>query len=130
LPYKRFVAPTLIEHAKSYLENDHSYRQSVRGAHTPVAYDGPKGEQGQQLSRSTVWKWLTWLGGLKETLQRATSLVLEKARNANPARDVPPIPSKKFCLQARHDVLHLAARLMVAAEGVAQLFGAPLKFTR
>ena len=130
LPYKRFVKPTLIEHGKSYLEKDQSYRQTVRGTHTPVAYDGPQGEQGQQLSRSTVWKWLAWLGGLKEPLQHATSLVLEKDPQANPARDVPPISPKKFCLQARHDVLHFAARLMVAAEKVAQLFGAPFKFTR
>ena len=130
LPYKRFAKPVLVEHAKRYLQNDHSYRQTVRGTYTPVAYDGPQGEQGRQLSRSTVWKWLSWLGGLKETLQRATSLVLEKHPRANPARDVPPIPAKKFCLQARHDVLHLAARLLVAAESVVQLFGAPLKFTR
>jgi len=128
LPYKRFAKPTLIEHAKKYLGNDHSYRQAVRGTHTPVSYDGQ--EQGRQLRRSTVWKWLTWLGSLKETLQRATSLVLEKNPNANPARDVPPISSMKFCLQERHDVLHLAARLLGAAQKVGQLFAPSLRFTR
>jgi hypothetical protein len=96
-----------------------------------VGYDGPKGEQqGQQLSRSTVWKWLTWLGGLKEALQRATRLVLETSSTANPARDVPPIAAKKFCLAARHDVLHFAARLLGAAETAGQLLGVPFKFTR
>jgi len=131
LPYKRFAKPVLVEHAKSYLEQDQSYRQTVRGTHTPVGYDGPKGQQqGQQLSRSTVWKWLAWLGRLKETLQRATSLVLERDPQANPARDVPPISAKKFCLSARHDVLHFAARLLGAAETAAQLIGAPFKFTR
>lgn len=66
LPYKRFAKPALIDHAKKYLQRDISYRQSVQGTHTPVAYDGQAGDQGRQLSRSTVWKWLTWLGSLKE----------------------------------------------------------------
>jgi len=96
----------IIAQAKHYLGNDHSLRQSVRGTHTPLAYDGPQAQQGQQLSRSTVWKWLTWLGGLKETLRRVAGLVLEKDPNANPARDVAPISAKKFCPQARHNVLH------------------------
>jgi len=130
LPYKRFAKPVIIAQAKHYLGNDHSLRQSVRGTHTPLAYDGPQGQQGQQLSRSTVWKWLTWLGGLKETLRRVTGLVLEKDPQANPARNVPLISAKKFCLQARHDVLHLAARLIAAAEQGAGLFVPSLIFTR
>lgn len=130
MPYKRFAKPAIIDHAKKYLEEDLSYRQSVQGAHTPVAYDGPEGDAGQQLSRSTVWKWLSWLGGLKEVLQRVTSLVLEKDPNANPAREVAPICAKKFCLQPRHDVLHFAARLIVAAEQAAEIFAVPLIFTR
>jgi hypothetical protein len=130
LPYKRFAKPALIDHAKKYLQRDISYRQSVEGTHTPVAYDGQAGDQGRQLSRSTVWKWLTWLGSLKEPLQRITSLVLEKDPGANPARDVPPISPKKFCLQGRHDVLHFAARLLVAIQEAGQLFAPPLKFTR
>lgn len=130
MPYKRFAKPAIIDHAKKYLEEDLSYRQSVQGTHTPVAYDGPEGDAGQQLSRSTVWKWLSWLGGLKETLQRVTGLVLEKDPNANPARDVAPISAKKFCLQARHDVLHFAARWIAAAEQGAGLFGPSLIFTR
>jgi len=130
LPYKRFAKPVIIAQAKHYLGNDYSLRQSVRGTHTPLAYDGPQGQQGQQLSRSTVWKWLTWLGGLKETLRRVTGLVLEKDPQANPARNVPFISAKKFCLQARRDVLHLAARLIAAAEQGAGLFAPSLIFTR
>jgi hypothetical protein len=130
LPYKRFAKSVIIDHASKYLEDDISYRQSVQGTHTPVAYDGREGEQGRQLSRSTVWKWLTWLGSLKEPLQRITSLVLEKDPSANPARDVSPILSKKFCLQGRHDVLHFAARLLVVVREAGRLFAPPLKFTR
>ena len=130
VPYKRFAKPVIVAQAKHYLLSDLSLRQSIRGIYTPLAYDGPQGLEGQQLSRSTVWKWLTWLGGLKETLQRVTGLVLEKQPHANPAREVAPILAKKFCLQARHDVLHLAARLIVAAEQAAELFGRSLIFTR
>jgi hypothetical protein len=131
VPYKRFAKPAILQLAQSYLQNENqSYRQTVKGSQTPLAYDGQAGEQGQQLSRSTVWKWLSWLGGLKQTLRRGASLVLEKDPHENPARDAPPISPKKFCLQARHDLLHLAARLLATAGRVKQLFGTELIFTR
>jgi hypothetical protein len=92
LPYKRFVTDQIMERSLTYLQNPTmTYQQATcelilsqaNGRSPPrdplpvfYPYQGKKTSKG--LARSTVHRWITTLGSLKETLQAATSLLLDK----------------------------------------------------
>ena len=74
LPRKRFVQAPVLEKAGEYLGTEHSYRRTVKDKGMPIMYDNRKPAKGRQpvgLAPSTVWRWLSWLGGMPGTL-RAT----------------------------------------------------------
>jgi hypothetical protein len=70
LPHKRFVKQAVLETSKVYLGTDVTYEKAVWGKQVPIQYDPKEGgviARGKdplpRLAPSTVWRWLSWLGG-------------------------------------------------------------------
>ena len=62
----------VLEKAGEYLGTQHSYRKTVKDKGMPIMYDDRKPAKGRQpvgLAPSTVWRWLSWLGGMPGTLR-------------------------------------------------------------
>ena len=103
--YKQFVSQTLLDKAKEFLGTEKSYRQ-----------DHPLSERGAALAHSSVWRWLSWLGGLTRTCQKACQLISQKDPNSTLHREVIPIDPRKYRGEEgcpRHRVLQRAGRMLL-----------------
>lgn len=82
LPYKRYTRPTLMGFSQAYLEDeDSSYRKAVLEDGLPIGYASKPGKEEideRQLAHSTLYRWVTTLGGFKEVLRSALDLILQK----------------------------------------------------
>jgi hypothetical protein len=67
LPHKRFVTEVVADRSQASLGTNHSYRATVRAEGRALVYDDrqdePLARDAAALSHSTVWRWLSWLGG-------------------------------------------------------------------
>ena len=75
------------------------------------------------LSPSTVWRWLSWLGEMPNTLRAVMGLIREKDPNATLHRELWVVPPSKYRSQRRRDTLQRAMQLLVADRVCARLFG-------
>ena len=126
LPRKRFVQQPVLAKASEYLGTDHTYRQTVMHKGMSIVYDDrvAKGKwHPVGLSPSTVWRWLSWLGGMPNTLQAVMGLIREKDPNATLHRELWVVPAGKYRSQRRRDTLQRAMQLLVADRVCAKLFG-------
>jgi hypothetical protein len=126
LPRKRFVQQPVLAKAGEYLGTDHTYRQTVMHKGMSIVYDdrAAKGKwRPVGLSPSTVWRWLSWLGGMPNTLRAVMGLIREKDPNATLHRELWVVPSGKYRSQRRRDTLQRAMQLLVADRLCAKLFG-------
>lgn len=124
--YKQFVSETVLDKAKDFLGTDKSYRKTVRWRQRSLVYDDrqnhPLAERGAALAHSSVWRWLSWLGGLTRTCQQACQLISQKDPHSTLHREVIPIDPRKYCGEEgcpRHQHLQRAGR-MVLVEAVFQ----------
>ena len=128
-PHKRFVQQDVLAKACKYLQDDPdqptTYRTAVRERRLPLGYR-QHGPQGRQLSHSTVWRWLSWLGSWRELVQTATGLILEKDPSADVHRQDFPIARQKVRSEARRETLQQAARLFHVAEIFSHVLGVSL----
>jgi hypothetical protein len=126
LPRKRFVKPPVLDKAKEYLGTDHSYVKTVTDGMMPIMYDdrdakGRKVPEG--LAPSTVWRWLSWLGGMKNTLRAACELIRQKEPNATLHREPWALPPWKYRSQSRQSTLQQAMQLFAADRLCEGFFG-------
>jgi hypothetical protein len=127
LPRKRFVKPPVLEKASEYLGTDHSYRKAVEDEGMSIVYDDrarPQERRPLGLAPSTVWRWLSWLGGMKRTLRAALGLIRQKDPNASLHRQPWAVSSWKYRSEKRREVLQQAMQLLAADRVVEGLFGA------
>ena len=106
LPYKRFAAPDLLARAKDYLnESRATYRSVVRHNRCLIGYPlesqnagnqgGNQGSDNQgvdtQVSPGTeqsvvppslVWRFITWMGSLTFSLDKAREMILKHQPNS------------------------------------------------
>jgi len=75
------------------------------------------------LAPSTVWRWLSWLGGMKNTLRAACALIRQKDPNATLHREPWALPSWKYRSQARQSTLQQAMQLFAADRLCEGFFG-------
>lgn len=100
LPYKRFAAPDLLARAKTYLnESRATYRSVVRHKRCLIGY--PLQRQDSQVADnqgvdtqvspgthqpvvppSLVWRFLTWMGSLTYSLDKAREMILKHQPNS------------------------------------------------
>jgi hypothetical protein len=120
LRYKQFVSQTVLDKSKEFLGSEKSYRKTVRFQQRPLVYDDrlshPLAERGAALAHSSVWRWLSWLGGLTRTFQKGCQLISQKDPHSTLHREVIPIDPKKYCGEEgcpRHQLLERAGRMLL-----------------
>ena len=128
LPRKRFTKQPVLEKGGEYLGTNHSYAKTVvdQREGLPIMYDDrtPAGlEQAIGLAPSTVWRWLSWLGGMPRTLRRG-DLFRQKEPAATLHRQPWRVPSRRDCYsEKRRDMLLEAMQLLAVDRVCAGLFG-------
>lgn len=126
LPRKRFVKQPVLEKAGEYLGTDHSYRKTTEHEGMPIMYDDrtPAGlEKASGLAPSTVWRWLSWLGGMTGTLRAVCGLIRQKEPNATLHRQPWAIEPGKYRSLQRQQTLQQAMQLLAADRVCERLFG-------
>ena len=111
------MSPTLLERAQDFLGSKKSYRQAVQHKQKSLVYDdrqeNPLAHRGAALAHSTLWHWLSWLGGLTRTLHSATELISQEIPGHNLHRQMIPIDPRKHRSETRAETLEQAARLLL-----------------
>jgi len=126
LPRKRFVKQPVQEKTGEYLGTDHSYQKTIEHEGMPIMYDDrtPAGlEKASGLARSTVWRWLSWLGEMTGTLRAALALIREKEPNSTLHRQPWVVAPGKYRSLKRQQTLQQAMQLLAADRVCASLFG-------
>ena len=125
--HKQFVSPTLIERAKDFVGSPKSYRQAVREHGRSLVYDDrqehPLAARGAALAHSTLWRWLSWLGGLTRTMQRASQLICQQDPHSTLHQQVIPIDPRKYRSEERRVSLEQAARMLLVEATFQEHFG-------
>ena len=123
---KRFVKQSVLEKAREYLGTEHSYRKTVKHEGMSIVYDD-RMARGKRLpwglAPSTVWWWLSWLGGMSGTLRTAMELIRKDEPDFLMHREACVVPAWKCRSQRRRDTLQQAMRLLVVDRACAKLFG-------
>ena len=132
LPHKRFVKQDVLAKAEKYLSAEQprcraTYRETVWEGTVPVSY--AKDQEGHQFSHVTVWRWLSWLGSLKDLRQWATQLIFQKDPQANLHWKPHPVANHKVRSEERRQMLEQAAMTLDIANTFYELLGVSL-FTR
>ena len=113
LPHKRFVKQDVLAKALKYLSAEQepkcraTYREAVWERRVPLSY--AEDQEGHQFSHATVWRWLSWLGSLKDLRQWATQLIFQKDPQANLHWKPHPIANHKVRSEERRKTLEQAA---------------------
>jgi hypothetical protein len=127
LRHKQFVSQTLLGQAKDFLGSRKSYRQAVRRDRRALVYDDrqehPLAARGAALAHSTLWRWLSWLGGLTRTMQRASELICQQNPHSTLHRQVIPIDPRKYRSERRRMLLEEATRMLLVEAAFAEHFG-------
>lgn len=127
LPRKRFVQAPVLEKAGEYLGTEHSYRKTVKDKGMPIMYDDRKPAKGRQpvgLAPSTVWRWLSWLGGMPGTLRGAWELIRQKEPDSTLHRQPWAVSPRKYRSERRRDTLIGAMQVLALDRACGALFGA------
>jgi hypothetical protein len=117
LPRKRFTKQPVLEKGGEYLGTEHSYAKTVvdQREGLPIMYDDrtPAGlERASGLAPSTVWRWLSWLGGMPATLCGVWDLIRQKEPDATLHRQSWAVSPRKYRSEKRRDVLVQAMQLL------------------
>lgn len=126
LPRKRFVKQLLLKKASEYLGTDHSYGKTVEDEGMAIVYDDRNAEGRKlplSLAPSTVWRWLSWLGGMPGTLRTAWGLIREKEPNSTLHRQPWALSPGKYRSEKRREALEQAMQLLAADRVCEGLFG-------
>jgi hypothetical protein len=126
LPRKRFTQQPVLEKAGESLGTDHSYAQTVNHQGMPIMYDdrnadGRKVPQG--LAPSTVWRWLSWLGGMSGTLRAAWDLIRQKEPNSTLHRQPWAVSPAKYRSPQRRETLVAAMQMLAVDRICSRIFG-------
>jgi hypothetical protein len=130
LPRKRFTKQPVLEKAKEYLGTEHSYANTTKHEEErrrmPIMYDDREPankRQPQGLAPSTVWRWLSWLGGMKNTLRATCQLIRQQDPNAMLHRQPWALSPWKYRSPARQHTLQQAMQLLAADRLCEGFFG-------
>jgi len=133
LPRKRYVQSPVLEKAAEYVGTDHTYRRTAEheegGCRMPILYDDrtPEGlERASGLAPSTVWRWLSWLGGMPDVFQAACGLIRQKDPNSTLHRQPWVVSPKKHRSEQRRKTLEQAMQVLAADRICGHLFSSGL----
>jgi hypothetical protein len=129
LPRKRFVQAPVLEKAGEYLGTEQSCRKTVAHQGMPIMYDNRKPTKEhlpEGLAASTVWRWLSWLGGMPGTLRAGWELIRQKEPAAALHRQPWEVSPRKYRSEKRRETLIEAMQVLAVDRLCARLFGAGL----
>lgn len=120
VPHKRYVAEVIRERSKCYLSGEaETYVAAAKKEGWSLLHE-EEGKDGRALSPSTVWRWVGFLGGMKETLRQGLKVIREKAPKAQVHRPVLPLDDGE--MSARDRLVARARYLLLVGEMFKTLF--------
>ena len=101
IPYKRYTRQTITGFAERYMNSDDSYEQAIMDKDEKRVPEYPDGEK--CLAPSTVHRWVTTLGRLVNTTQKALDLICQGNPSTTICRDLAQcvLPQQKYRSAAR-----------------------------
>jgi len=124
LPFKRYALPFMVERAGVYVTDEaRTYAEGVEAEGVAICHEDA--DAGRSLWPSTLWRWVSTLGGFAETVRRALDLIKRKDPSTDIIRRLSggQFRGAKFRSQARKGVLQRCRALLLAAPVYAELFG-------
>ena len=116
--------------AKDYLGQELTYQKAVGHQGRAVVYDDrePKamaggGDGPLAMATSTLWRWISRLAGLGETLHAACDLIRQQEPASTLHREAWPVSVRKYRSESRRQTLQQALRWIVTERIFARLFG-------
>jgi hypothetical protein len=114
--------------ATDFLGQEMTYQQGVERQGMSLVYDDrePKTRAGDgplAIAASTLWRWISRLDGLGETLHGLCRLIREKEPGCELHREVWPVSVRKYRSEPRRQVLQQAVRWIVTERMFVRLFG-------
>lgn len=129
MPYRRYASVSLLPLARDYLQQDRlSYQQAVAPRGRVIGYATPQGQEKideRALSRSTLWRFLFFLGGQTGALQTGLQLWSEHDPLSTMHRFVGAVSPPKHRSQQRGEMLRTARRLLHLIDRWDQAFAEP-----
>ncbi len=115
LPYRRYASGSLLPLAKKYLEQDERSLQRTVAPQGRIGY--VRGDDRQKidertLNRSTLWRFLQFLGTQSAALQHGLQLSSEHDPLSTLHRFVGAVAPHKYRSQQRAEMLRTARRLL------------------
>lgn len=130
-PYKRYVLPTIMGLSDRYLEDDgQSYRKAVTENNAEFYYQQVPDEQEiSVLAHSTLYRWITSLTGLMQTLACALDIIKQKDPATSIFRVLAAltIPRKKYRSEARKTKLLRCRTLLRVEKEFVRIFSMGVK---
>ena len=129
LPYRRYASSSLLPLADRYLQQDRrSYQQAVAPGGRVIGYVTPKGQEKideRALSRSTLWRFMFWLGAQNVALQAGLQLWSEHDPLTTMHRFLGAVAPHKHRSEQRREILQTARRLLHLIDRWNQTFAEP-----
>lgn len=116
LPYRRYTTDSLLPLVEQYLGEDGQSYQRIAAPNGRVrGYDTPDGQQQideRALHRTTVLRWVLFLGGQAAALQAGLKLWMEREPLTTIHHFVGAVSPRKFRSEQRGERLRTARRLL------------------
>jgi hypothetical protein len=124
IPHKNYVTENILELTQKYLAgSDTTYRRTVSYNNMPIGYDSETDWiDERQLSASTVWRWLSFIASLRQTLHKALGLIRQRAPSAETFRKISPVFCCKYRSFERKKLLQRCSRFFIAEEFFKKIF--------
>ena len=88
-----------------------------------IGYETDQGKIDERyFEGSTVWRWLSFIGSLRHTLNNALNLIRQKSPASSIFRQIYPIHPKKYRSDKRKNILQRSMRLFYAEDEFQRLF--------
>ncbi len=130
LPFKRYLKDSILPLARTYLEEDTStYRKVVQDNDSARGYACSEQKEGideRQLQGSTIWRWLSFIGSLKQTLCHGLNIIRQKSPSSFVFREIRPVHRRKYQSEKRKVLLEFCQRFFVAESAFSRLFGSSI----
>jgi len=122
VPYKRYILDFMLVLCGAYLEEETaSYRNTTSPEDEPRGYlninpDDSLSIDERQMSHTTLWNWVKWLGGLTKFADYGINLLRQKQPNFSLHRDGFIVAPTKYKSDERKTLLERCYMLLKIAE--------------
>jgi len=127
LPFKRYVLAFIQERCAAYVEDEaRTYREGIKEEGMAISYEDA--DSGTALWPSTLWRWVSTLGGFPETVRQALHLIKQKDPSAGIFRALGSLRIRegKYRSKERKIVLQGCCELVMVGRAYARLFSASI----